>query len=126
MTKPYAEDEGRKWAIIALLCLAFIVAYFHRQNFSIALTDRSFKTFFHLSDNGRGLLNSAFFWSYAALQLPAGWLVDRYGVKKPFAIGFGLWSIFAGLTAWAGSAKDLFLLRFLLGGAEAINTPAGM
>lgn len=126
MTKPHSESESHKWAVIALLCLAFIVAYFHRQNFSIALTDRNFKTFFHLSDNARGLLNSAFFWSYAALQLPAGWVVDRYGVKKPFAIGFGLWSILAGLTAWAGSAQELFIVRFLLGGAEAINTPAGM
>ncbi len=126
MAKLYAEDEKRNWAIIALLCFAFIIAYFHRQNFSIALTDRSFRAFFGLSDNARGLLNSAFFWSYAALQLPAGWLVDRYGVKRPFAIGFALWSFLAGCTAWAGSAKDLFFLRFLLGGAEAINTPAGM
>jgi MFS family permease len=126
MAKPRSEDETRKWAIIALLCLAFIVAYFDRQNFSIALTDPNFRTFFHLSDNARGLLNSAFFWSYAALQLPAGWLVDRYGVKRPFAIGFGLWSVLAGCTAWAGSAQQLFTVRFLLGGAEAINTPAGM
>lgn len=126
MAKHDTQEEKRKWSVIGLLCLAFIVAYFHRQNFSIALTDRSFKTIFHLSDNARGLLNSAFFWSYAALQLPAGWLVDRYGVKKPFAIGFGLWSILAGLTAWSGSAQELFIVRFLLGGAEAINTPAGM
>jgi MFS transporter, ACS family, D-galactonate transporter len=126
MNRDYPESEKRKWAVIALLCLAFIVAYFHRQNFSIVLTDRNFKTFFHLSDNARGFLNSAFFWSYAALQIPAGWLVDRYGVKKPFAIGFALWSVLAGCTAWAGSVRDLFFLRFLLGGAEAINTPAGM
>ncbi len=126
MTNSQPLSEGRKWAVITLLCVAFIIAYFHRQNFSIALTDRSFRNFFHLSDNARGFLNSAFFWSYAALQLPAGWVVDRYGVKRPFAIGFAVWSILAGCTAWAGSATELFTVRFLLGGAEAINTPAGM
>src|SRR3954470_21179418 len=126
MNRDYPESEKRKWAVIALLCLAFIVAYFHRQNFSIVLTDRNFKTFFHLSDNARGFLNSAFFWSYAALQIPAGWLVDRYGVKRPFIVGYTLWSLLAGCTAFASSVNSLFVVRFLLGAGEAVNTPAGM
>jgi MFS transporter, ACS family, D-galactonate transporter len=121
-----STGEARKWGIIILLCAAFIVAYFDRQNFSIVLSDAAFKKLFTLSDNARGMLNSAFFWSYAAFQIPAGWLVDRYGVKKPFAIGFGLWSLLAGCTAWATSTGQLFALRFLLGAGEAINTPAGM
>jgi MFS transporter, ACS family, D-galactonate transporter len=120
------ETEARKWAIITLLCLAFMVAYFDRQNFSLVLGDVDFKKVFPLTDNSRGLLNSAFFWSYAAFQIPAGWVVDRYGVKLPFAIGYALWSFVAGCTAWADSPSQLFLMRFILGGAEAINTPAGM
>ncbi len=121
-----ARLDARQWAIISLLCAAFIVAYFDRQNFSIVLSDRAFTRLFHLSDNSRGLLNSAFFWSYAAFQIPAGWLVDRYGVKRPFAIGFALWSLLAGCIGWADSVSQLFLLRFLLGAGEAVNTPAGM
>jgi ACS family D-galactonate transporter-like MFS transporter len=117
---------ARRWAVVALLCAAFIIAYIDRQNLSLALTDRAFDRFFHLSDSGRGLLNSAFFWSYAALQIPAGWLVDRYGVKRPFAICLALWSAFAGLTAWCANATQLFTLRIMLGAGEAVNTPAGM
>ncbi len=116
----------RRWAVVGLLCAAFIIAYFDRQNLSIALTDATFKNFFRLNDNGRGLLNSAFFWSYALLQIPAGWVVDRYGVKWPFAIGLGVWSALAGLTARCGSLTQLFLLRVMLGAGEAVNTPAGM
>ncbi|MGH9583652.1 MAG: MFS transporter [Bryobacteraceae bacterium] len=116
----------RRWAVVALLCAAFVIAYIDRQNLSFALTDRAFDRFFHLSDNGRGLLNSAFFWSYALLQIPAGWLVDRFGVKRPFAIGLAFWSAFAGLTAWCSNATQLFTLRILLGAGEAVNTPAGM
>ena len=118
--------DGRRWAIIGLLCLAFMIAYFDRQNLSIALTARDFTTFFHLNDNGRGLLNSAFFWTYAALQIPAGWVVDRYGVKLPFAIGLGLWCVLAGCTGFAQTFTQLFLLRLILGAGEAVNTPAGM
>jgi MFS transporter, ACS family, D-galactonate transporter len=122
----WSKEEARRWAIVALLCAAFIIAYLDRQNLSIALSAHEFKDFFRLTDNARGLLNSAFFWSYAALQIPAGWLVDRFGVKRPFAIALGIWSIVAGLTAWCGSVAQLFSLRLLLGAGEAVNTPAGM
>lgn len=119
-------EKARRWAIVALLCAAFVIAYIDRQNLALAVADRDFARFFRLSDSGRGLLNSAFFWSYAALQIPAGWIVDRFGVKRPFAICFAVWSAFAGLTAWCGTATQLFFLRILLGAGEAINTPAGM
>jgi len=118
--------SARKWAIVALLCAAFIIAYLHRQNLSIALTTAEFKRFFALDDKTRGLLNSAFFWTYAALQIPAGWIVDRFGVKWPFAICFSLWCIAAASTAWCTTFAALFAVRLLLGAGEAVNTPAGM
>ena len=44
-----------------------------------------------------GILFSAFFFSYAILQIPSGWLVDRFDVKKVLGVGFALWSIATGL-----------------------------
>ncbi len=120
------KNNARLWAIFSLLCIAFMIAYFDRQNLSIALTARGFKNFFRLTDSDRGLLNAAFFCSYAALQIPAGWVVDRFGVKRPFAIGLAFWSVCSGLTAWCGSFSQLFTLRLFLGAGEAVNTPAGM
>lgn len=117
---------AHRWSIVGLLCVAFIVAYFDRQNLSYALTDPSFKSFFKLTDLDRGFLNSAFFWSYTLLQVPAGWLIDRYGVRGPFAICFLVWSVVSGLTAFAGNVTQLFGLRLLLGVGESVNTPAGM
>lgn len=119
-------ENIRRWAVVALLCAAFVIAYFDRQNLSIALTAPDFKRFYVLNDNDRGLLNSAFFWTYATLQIPAGWLVDRYGVKRPFAASLAFWSIVAGATAWCESFSQLFAVRLLLGAGEAVNTPAGM
>ena len=92
----------------------------------MALTTTGFKRFFGLDDSARGLLNSAFFWSYAVLQIPAGWLVDRFGVKWPFAICFFFWSLAAASTAWCTTFSALFAVRLILGAGEAVNTPAGM
>jgi len=123
---PETIRPGRRWTIIGLLCLGMIIAYFDRVNLSVALATKEFKEFFRLSDADRGLLNSAFFWSYFVLQIPAGWLVDRFGVKRPYALGFLLWSAISALTALAGSVWQLFVVRLLLGVGESVVTPAGM
>jgi MFS family permease len=116
----------RRWAIIALLCAGIMIAYFDRVNLSVVMVLPEFKQHYQLSDTDRGALNSAFFWSYAALQIPAGWFVDRYGVKFPFAAALGLWSLVSAGTALSGSMRQLFTLRLLLGVCESVVTPAGM
>ncbi len=120
-------SEGRRWTILTLLCIGFMIAYFDRVTLSVALADKDgFLSFFKLSNQDRGLLNSAFFWSYALLQIPAGWLVDRYGVKWTYTVGFLLWSITSAATAWVSGFEVLFLLRILLGVGESVVTPAAM
>jgi MFS family permease len=103
-----------------------IIAYVDRANISVALVLPEFKTLFQFSDKDRGTLNSAFFRSYAFLQIPAGWVVDRYGVKFPYAIGFFFWSLVSAGTALAGSLNQLLGLRVLLGVGESVVTPASM
>ena len=109
-----------------LLGIGVMVAYIDRTNFSVALVVKDFKALFQLTDVNRGILNSAFFWSYAFLQIPAGYVVDRWGVKYPYAVGFVFWSVISAATALAGSFYQLIGLRILLGVGEAIVTPASM
>lgn len=123
---PSSISSAKRWTVITLLCVGYIVAYFDRVNLSAALADVDFKAFFNLTDIDRGTLGSAFFWSYAVLQIPAGWFVDRYGVKWPYAGGFFVWSILSAFTAFATSLRELVLLRVLLGVGESMITPAGM
>ncbi len=122
-----AISEQRRWTILGLLCVGFMVAYFDRVNLSVALADKEgFLQHFQLTNAQRGMLGSAFFWSYALLQIPAGWIVDRFGVKWPYAIGFLLWSVTSAATAVVGGFEQLIMLRILLGMGECVITPGGM
>ena len=121
-----AGADTRRWAILGLLVTGIIIAYVVRENFSVALATKDFKDQFKLNDVDRGWLNAAFFWSYAFLQIPAGILVDRYGVKYPYAFSFFVWSLMSAGTSLAHSAKDLYALRFFLGVGESIATPASL
>ena len=118
------KNASTRWWIIGLLSLGMIIAYVSRSNISVALALPDFIRSFGLSDTDRGLLNSAFFWSYALLQIPAGWVVDRWGVKLPYAISFLLWCVASAGTALTRSVAQLTTLRIILGAGEAVVAPA--
>jgi ACS family D-galactonate transporter-like MFS transporter len=116
--------DSRRWIIIGLLSLGGIIAYVDRTNISVALAHVDFTRTFHLSDVDRGMLNSAFFWSYSTLQILMGWVVDRYGVKLPYALGFFFWCLASASTALTRSLWQLLSLRVLLGVGESVLVPA--
>ena len=116
----------KRWWTVWLLCGGILIAYVDRTNLSVALATPELKQALKLDDAQRGALNSAFFWCYAFLQVPAGWLVDRYGAKWPLAIGFVFWSMVSGLTAFVHSFWQLLSLRVLLGVGESVVMPASM
>ena len=120
------KNQVRKWTLVTLLGLGVIIAYIDRTNLAIALASPDFKQFFALSDTGRGVLNSVFFWSYTILQIPAGLLVDRFGVRIPLTVSFVLWCLVAAATSMVGAFWELVALRLMLGVAEATLFPAGL
>jgi MFS transporter, ACS family, D-galactonate transporter len=115
---------ARRWGIVVLLSIGAIIAFCSRTNISAALAYKPFVEQFHLSNIDRGLLNSAFFWSYMLLQIPTGWIVDRYGVKIPYAISLVVWCLASAATGLTRSVSELATLRVITGAGEAIVTPA--
>jgi ACS family glucarate transporter-like MFS transporter len=77
-----------------------------------------------------GYAFSAFGWSYTALQIPGGWLLDRFGSRLVYGMGLLFWSLFTFLQGtvgfFAGGAAFalLFCFRFLMGIGEAPAFPA--
>jgi sugar phosphate permease len=113
-----------RWAVLVLLALGLMISFVDRTSLSSALADKGFVREFALSSVERGWLNSAFFWSYGLLQMPMGWLVDRYGVKWPYALCFLLWCAAAAATGMVSTLSALILMRLLIGAAESVAVPA--
>lgn len=78
----------------------------------------------NLSPEATGYLLSAFFWTYAAFQLPSGWFIDKVGARIAYAVAVVWWSLFTAAAAVAQGFKSLFGFRLLLGVGEAPAYPA--
>jgi len=79
---------------------------------------------FALNPSQLGWLLSAFFWTYALLQIGAGWLVDRFSAKWVYGSAFLVWSLATALTGFVTSFQALLWVRLLLGIGESANYPA--
>src|SRR5512147_2251470 len=73
-----------RWPVVGLLSLGMMISYFDRVNLTVALP--SMAAGFGLDKAQQGLALSAVFWAYAALQIPGGALLDRYGVRIPYLV----------------------------------------
>ena len=111
-----------RWRIAGLIGAGVLINYFDRISLSVA--GPQLERAFHLTSVDLGVLFSAFFWSYALLQIPVGLVVDRLGVARVGRWSTFLWSVAQVLTACAGGFAGVFLARLLLGIAEAPSFPA--
>lgn len=114
-----------------MLMMLFIVTtlnYADRATLSMAVP--AMKTDLKLDTITIGYAFSAFGWSYAALQIPGGWLLDKFGSRLVYGVGLFLWSLFTLLQGTVGffvgvsAFVTLFTLRFLMGVFEAPAFPA--
>src|ERR1700740_3126544 len=80
----------RRWGIALLLGFGVLVNYFDRVNLSVS--QQALTTTFGMSAVMFGYLSSAYNWTYAALQLPSGLLLDRFGVRRIGRVSTILWS----------------------------------
>jgi MFS transporter, ACS family, D-galactonate transporter len=119
-----ASLSATEWRVLLLLVISGFLNYFDRSNLSAGATD--IQKELHLSSYQLGVLLSAFFRTYAALQLfvISGWLVDRFNVCWVLASGFFIWSAATALTGAAQTFAMVFALRLLLGMGESIAYPA--
>jgi MFS family permease len=79
---------------------------------------------FRLDPQSAGYVLSAFYVSYALMQLGGGWLSDRFGSRGVLVGCVAAWSVFTGLTGVAGSLAALLVIRFLFGIGEGAFNPA--
>jgi MFS family permease len=114
----------RRWLVLSLVFVGILVSYVDRGNLSIAA--ETIMRDLRLDPKSMGLLLSAFFWTYAVCQLPAGLLVDRFGVRSVYAIAFFVWSLASASIALSRGASDILASRLLLGLAESVGPLASL
>lgn len=122
-TRVAASHHHRRWIIGIMLLLMITIGYIDRMTLSVA--GPAVAKEFSLAPFTLGLLFSAFFWGYAAMMVPGGWFIDKFGknVLLPVAI-FG-WTVVSVSTAFMSSIAGLFGVRILLGVGEAPAYPTG-
>jgi predicted MFS family arabinose efflux permease len=113
-----------RWVFIALIVCAGIVNYIDRNTLSIGNT--TIAADLDLNTIEMGLLLSAFSWPYAIANLPAGYLVDKYGAKTMFAWAAALWSIVTMLTALVRNFPLFYAARVALGITESPFFTSGL
>lgn len=99
-----------------------LVAYFDRINLSVA--GPTIMAALHMSKTQFGLALSAFTLGYALMQIPGGYLADKFGSKPLLVTALVIWSAFTALTGMVTSLLSLQIVRVLFGVGEGIENGA--
>ncbi|KOR18635.1 MFS transporter [Burkholderia cenocepacia] len=118
---PATPPSRKRLLILALLFVTVVINYLDRSNLSIAAPEL-FKEL-NIDPVRAGLVFSAFGWTYALIQIPGGWLVDKVSPRVLYAGALALWSAATLLLGFAGSFVGLIVLRLAVGALEAPAYP---
>ncbi|OIK10319.1 MFS transporter [Bacillus sp. MUM 13] len=114
------KTNGR-WLVVGLLFIATTINYMDRAILGIA--GPSIMKDLSLSAVEFGILGSAFFWSYALMQVPVGVIVDKLGARLTYSIAIVWWSLCTVFTGFGRSLGVLIGIRVLMGIGEAPAFP---
>jgi sugar phosphate permease len=110
-----------RWFIVCVWFVLGMVSYIDRMNLAIAAVPIMKQ--FQISTTTFGYVVSAFTIGYCIFSVPAGVILDKYGIKKTaiiFTIGWAVTSILSG-AAW--SLLPLIVFRFIFGMSETVLAP---
>ncbi|RKP57652.1 MFS transporter [Pararobbsia silviterrae] len=115
----FEEATYRKvaWRLIPLLLLCYVVAYLDRVNVGFAKLQMS--NDLHLSEAVYGLGAGIFFVGYFLFEVPSNLILHRVGARLWIARIMVTWGIVSGLTMFVTTPGWFYVMRFLLGVAEA-------
>ena len=113
MTRP----SSIRIAVAGLLTLMACLLYLDR--YAVGIASESMRVDLKMTQTQMSWFLSAFFWSYALCQVPAGWLSDRFGPRVMLTTYILGWSLFTGLLGVTTQVGMVLLLRFLCGATQA-------
>lgn len=112
------EQLPSRYKLVLAASLSFVICNMDKVNMSVAIIPMAQD--FGWSSSVSGIVQSAFFWGYAACQLPSGYLSSRYGGRKVLPGGVATWSLATvSVPFLAGTIPGLCISRALVGLGEA-------
>ena len=111
-----------RWIICALLFFATVISYVDRG--VLGYLEKYLEGIFHFDSVQYSYMTTAFQVAYAIGMVTAGWLTDRLGTRRGFALAIGLWSLAAMSPGAATGVWTFCFAMFFLGLGEAANFPA--
>lgn len=103
--------------LLPFLFLLYVCAYLDRSNVAIAALQMNRSL--HFSATAYGMGASVFFLSYAAFEVPSNIVLARVGARRWIARIMVSWGVIAAATMFVRTPFSFYVLRFLLGAAEA-------
>ncbi|KKK39134.1 membrane protein [Mesobacillus campisalis] len=107
--------------ILPFILVLYIVAFLDRVNLGYAALEMNAEL--ALSAEIFGFLSGLFYISYCLFEVPSNMILNKVGARLWIARIMITWGIIVVLTGFVQSAAHLYILRFLLGVAEAGFTP---
>jgi sugar phosphate permease len=100
----------------------YTIAYIDRTNISMALPSMSREL--HMTPSQAGNAAGIFFWGYILLQIPGGYLAERLSAKRLVSVLLVAWGICSVACGLVHTARQFWMMRFLLGVTEGGVLPA--
>ena len=116
------SSASARWTVVGLVAAALFINYVDRG--AVPTAAPLIQDDLGLSPQQLGLLMSAFWWLYAVLQFPVGWLVERFGASRLLSAGLAVWACATMLVGVVHSFAALLGLRLLLGIGESVGFPS--
>lgn len=114
---PSARPTRVRYYVLAALLVITSINYVQRN--SIGAAETTIRTALQLDMRDTGDAISAFFLTYALLQVPSGWLAQRLGARATLTLYAAGWSVCTGLCALASGLFDLYAARLAMGALQA-------
>ena len=113
VTKPTHVRIGVAAVLTLMACLLYL------DRFAVGIASEYIREDLRMTQTQMSWFLSAFFWSYALSQVPAGWLSDRFGPRRMLTVYILAWSAFTGLLGMAASVWLVLHLRLYCGATQA-------
>src|SRR5450631_930513 len=81
-----------RYMILAMLFIVTTMNYVDRATLSMAAP--AMRKELTIDSVSMGYIFAAFGWTYTALQIPGGWLLDKFGSRLVYFSGLFMWSVF--------------------------------